>query len=320
MTTQVTATNVPVNSLIELKSTDIKYANYAQRVIDVTHATALSYVDTNDLPAIELAHIEEVGDVIVDGYHRIASRRIRMEREMKLKGHETDTDETQVKVERRNLSPDELQALDAAFNQSTIPAIINVYDTDEAIIEAAFEANEKHGLAANKVTRTNRALFMYHAAIDNAVDKAPSIRQIAKVAGISHVALWEALKKEKKALEESKIIASNEAPSQEEIDVENIGKAASKLVKAVIGFDEAIVSIEGKVLQAYQLHLTIEDEDKEAMEYIGTLLILASQMETGKLSDTKLLQRLEKALHPKGAKPPTKESETPTEESEAPTE
>ena len=83
------------------------------------------------------------------------------------------------------------------------------------------------------------------------------------------------------------------------------------------------------MLQAYQLHLAISDEDKKAMEYIGTLLIIASQMETGKLNDTKLLQRIEKALHPKGAKvstkAPTEESEAPsneapTEESEAPTE
>src|SRR5579859_6201576 len=112
--------DILLSSLISLEDAGFQDADMYSRELDQEHISHLMEVDAGDLPAIETVkvHLESgsVAYAVIDGYHRW----------------------------------DAHEQLDAA----TIRGIARTYQNDAQVIEAAFQANLKHGKNASTKTRS----------------------------------------------------------------------------------------------------------------------------------------------------------------------
>lgn len=180
---------LPLERAIALDKSPIPNAIAAMRPINQVNLDSLLEVED----ASQLPPIEVVlikeGYIILDGYHRYERA--------KTKGEET------------------------------IPAIARTYNSEYDVLNFAFSANIKHGLSANPTTRTAYALWLH--ITPDANGDTLSMREAARRAGISHVAVSKAYKK----LQDSQEI---EATSEND-DITEIRKAmktpAEKLGKAL---------------------------------------------------------------------------------------
>jgi len=179
---QETQAQVNVAQLKSLQDAGLDAASLLMRELDQEHLAHLVESNPDEWVSITLVRTS-IGDVIIDGYHRVAAS--------------------------------------IALKRPTIAAIYKNYPDEKAVIDAAFQANLKHGLPANDRSRT-----IYAAWLMGAFNY--SQRQAAKRAGVSHAAVSKWLKKLAQEKEDAEYESqSGYSPSY-----------AKKLAKALQGFYE----------------------------------------------------------------------------------
>lgn len=114
---------VPLKELHSLQEAHISGAELVLRPLREAQVTSLMMADPASLPAIVLTRTQEYGLLIVDGYHR------------------------QEAAKRRKLSE--------------IRADIRAFASENALIEAAFQANLVHGLPTSATTRSDYAYWLW---------------------------------------------------------------------------------------------------------------------------------------------------------------
>jgi Winged helix-turn-helix DNA-binding len=114
---------IPLKDLHSLQDAHIPGADLAQRPLREAQVVSLAMADPATWPKILLTRTKEVGLVVIDGYHR----------------REAGT--------RRQLAE--------------IRATIRAFANENAVIEAAFEANLHHGIPASATTRSDYAYWLF---------------------------------------------------------------------------------------------------------------------------------------------------------------
>lgn len=147
--------NLPLERAIPLDKSPIPNAIAAMRPLNQANLEALLEIED----ASQLPPIEvaliQEGYVILDGYHRYERAKLRKE--------------------------------------DTIAAYARTYKSDYEVLNFAFSANLKHGLSANSTTRTAYALWLH--ITPDSTGNTISMREAARRAGITHVAVSKAYKK-----------------------------------------------------------------------------------------------------------------------------
>lgn len=147
---------VSIDLLIDLEEAGFEDAVLAMRDRDSEHVERLVETPMSSLPPIETVKVQVSGSVyyaVIDGYHRWDACNTR--------------EDTRVFVIARS------------------------YPDENAVIDAAFQANLKHGLTASKGTRSEYAVWLYLTDTQHRL----SVRDIARKVGLNASTVSRAIKK-----------------------------------------------------------------------------------------------------------------------------
>ena len=172
---------LPLNSLISLEESGIPFGKEAMRKVNDDNVTSIAQADENAIPPIKVVNTS-IGTVITDGYHRQAA----MYERLHMRAAEMHPDDTDARA----------RALEALQNEAMIATIAESYNDYRSVINAAFQANLSHGYTLNKQGRTKYALWLLDEAQAN--NEKLGIRAAARMAGIVHSTLIEALQRRAK--------------------------------------------------------------------------------------------------------------------------
>lgn len=206
--------------------------------IPVTHWTPLEGIETDE------------GIVIIDGQHRYNAAQMR-----------------EYPISTTNLEHTE--------KPDALPVKIHQFSTNESVATRAYKANMEHGKAYDTGTRTAYAVTLYHR-LEKVRGEKPSEREVARDAGISHVALNAALKKEaKKQVQEGDSEVSEDTANKVLVD------DTKKLVKHLISFhNDTILSYEtdSEAIAALSKALLSFDTDREIAAKMCDVLMKAIKL------------------------------------------
>jgi predicted transcriptional regulator len=160
--------SLDLSSLRDLDTVGFHDGRLPLRDTDKEHIEHLVASDLLDIPPITVVHTTE-GYVIVDGYHRVEAAKI--------------------------------------LHMQIIPALIQSYQTEEDVIEAAFQANLKHGLPADHKIRGEYACWLHD------TYEIPQV-EIAKRVGMSQPTVSRILRK--KQQEEDQAVQDQENYTEDE--------------------------------------------------------------------------------------------------------
>lgn len=178
---------LPLDKFIKLDECEIPNAKICIRELDENHLESIIELEANELPPVEIVLVKN-GAILLDGYHRFERA--------KRKG------------------------------ETTLNAISRTYTSEYDVLNFAFSANLKHGLPANKLSRTTYGLWLY--VTPNNEGKNISLREASRIAGISHVALSNALKRMEENNLTEQINLKDKSTKLPDIDVET-----NKLLKSL---------------------------------------------------------------------------------------
>lgn len=302
-----------------LAEDDIKMG---MRTIDKGHVILLSEVDTKDFPPL-LVGAFDGKFVLLGGYHRRASRKEKLEREMKLSKNPNADGEELAKILKSSLNEQQQTELEESYNQLSMPVVVKHFEKSIGLIFASQEDNLKNGLALTASSRTEMARWAWlkgeEAFINGESKKMPSYRRTADKYGIKGQTLFESVKKwkdnQEKKLQKANEKAILEETTGEEIIEENQTydskqaiKEASKLIKALVNFidntgqettdTQRIEDISKAINQYNKKFEGKEDTEDRSMELpdlekIAVLLLAATQPQNKNISE-----RIAKVLHP----------------------
>jgi ParB-like chromosome segregation protein Spo0J len=166
--------SIKIGELIALDETGFPDAHLAMRDLVLKHLEVLIISDPREWPPVVVTKVERdddgtVGYVLVDGYHRKSA---------------------------------------AVSKQLTeVRAICKSYETPAQVVEAAFEANMRHGLAASAKSRSNYAYWLSKVYPDMTQE------DIGRRAGITQPAVSVAIRRRKAA--EKKAAKKASAPAEQ---------------------------------------------------------------------------------------------------------
>ncbi len=170
--------------------------------------------------------------------------------------------------------------------QATCKTFANIND----LIEAAFQANLRHGLPASQETRSDYCYWLSITYPDL------SQRQIAARVGVTQSTVSRAIEQRKRQLQEAIQETQQEGGTNEEDDheqdawKEGVVKRVKTFMKSVGKFSDAVKATDGysDLVRELQLELLREPEDRQVLLFAGQLLLdTASRnksMKKGKLS------------------------------------
>jgi hypothetical protein len=185
---------VPLNDLLSLQDAHIAGADLAQRPLNEAHVISLMMADPTSVPAIVLTHTEEYNLIIIDGYHRLEAAKRR--------------------------------------KQATILANIRAFQTENELIEAAFEANLQHGLPASTTTRSDYVYWLFR------TYPALSQKEIARRVGVKpstvNVALKRHMREHQAAEAQKKRQASLIGWNTEDLEESDYTEAQAKHLTQII--------------------------------------------------------------------------------------
>ena len=231
--------SLPVESLQSLDAI-FDNADIAMRKLDTDNVERIQLANAEDLPAIEVAHVNYNGQdmyVVIDGYHR--------------KDAATKRGDTHIK------------------------AIARTYADEDAIVNAAFEANSRHGLASSKQSRSAWAVWLHV--------KHPEMEQndIAKKVGLVQSSVSRAIAAHERAMQ--KLAAEAVTAEGEEVEqVEDVdyNRAVKSFLKAMVAFNEATATIEtdADIIKLIdEVARKGKASEKEVAGRVGGLLVSASK-------------------------------------------
>lgn len=239
----------------------------AKRETKDYHVTALSEVETKDLFLFPLLIGEYNGAyVLLGGYHRVKSRKERIERNHRLEG-KPNADGLELKqLLTRKLTEQETQKIEDGFKQTIMAVTVVRYDNTFDMVLAAQEDNLKNPLGLDEKSRTQMAKWYYLKAEEaysrNEIEKGPTYRKVADKYGIKGQTLWESIQKHKKSIEKAIEDAKKQdltegteqaqKPQDEKPEravvtnyvSKDVKKDATKLIKALETFIETIGDIQ----------------------------------------------------------------------------
>jgi hypothetical protein len=306
-----------------LSEEDIKAG---MRKIEGYHVTALSEVETKDLPPLLVGYFDGKY-ILLGGYHRRQSRKEKLEREMKLAKNPDVDGEELATILKAKLSESQLQELEDRYNNTHVP--VNVIEIEDAVqlIFAAQEDNLKNGLALQGDSRTMMARWAYlkgeELYLKGLAPKMPTYRKTADKYGIKGQTLFNSVKKWKEQEEEKKAKEAKEAAVEdgenvvdneplekvETYDSKKAAKEAVKLFKAITTFVNNTGQNAHETQRIADITKGLGDYNKSAEEKkteekddtldVGDLenlcvWLLASTQPTSK----NLVNRLNNVLHP----------------------
>jgi len=334
-TTLNTMKEMKINQLTKLDEIGLSTEDLlvAMRPIKKFHVTALSEVETKELPPLLIG--EYSGNyVLLGGYHRVESRREREERKLRLAKNPNADGQELKQLLTRALTEVETQEIENRYKQTTMAVVVIRYDNTFEMILAAQEDNLKNGLALEENSRTQMAKWYYLKAQDSfekgEIAKAPSYRKVADKYGIKGQTLWDSVQKHKKAIaqaiEDAKqkdLTEGTEQPKEvkdekpEKTLVTNyvskdVKKDVTKLVKAIVTFISTIEGIQfdetltTQIVRDINVALTEYNVSEQArgdendsldivdLERLGIWFLASTQVESQKM----LTVKLKNVLHP----------------------
>jgi ParB-like chromosome segregation protein Spo0J len=217
------AVTVKIGSIITLENSGITGGDFAMRELDEQHVQDLVNSDRNKWPAIKIA-ATSIGPILTDGYHR----------------------------------------LEAAIRQgaTALDAILQSYETENDIIEAAFRANLSHGLKASQETRGDYAYWLHISYPDMSQQEIAARAQITQSVVSKAIAKREALLRDKE-LEDMGV--------KEEFDAQQSWKKFSKRILRF--YTEVSAMNDTELIQIIQS--SVKPSEREKLVHIAKLLVLA---------------------------------------------
>lgn len=246
-----------LSNLIELKNVPIKYAEYAMRDLNALNVANLKVAieAQTTLPAIEVVP-STYGQVIVDGYHRFAAY-CQILREAIDAAYTDDSQEVRDEKYLQGMVDFQVPVMELAF------------ETENGMLEYAFRANLKHGLAASPESRSRYALWL----IDTAQERGEviGVREAARRALVSHVAVINMRKRLEKKMKMNDDIVNQLSESDKaliaEVDAESLANEST----SVDATDRAIQSVIRAVAQFAKLDYQSSDVETFAQDAIGKI-------------------------------------------------
>jgi hypothetical protein len=215
------AVTVKLQNLITLEKSGIPGGDFAMRELDESHVLDLVSSDRSTWPAIRIA-AADIGPILVDGRHRVV----------------------------------------AATRQgaTTLDAILQSYQTENDVIDAAFRANLCHGLKASEETRGDYAYWL-HATY-------PGMKQeeIAKRAQITQSTVSKAIAKREAVLRNK---ALEEMGLNEEFATE---QAFKQFFRRAVKFVAKVDTIQEDEFRHY-IQASVKQEDRKKLARIGQILV-----------------------------------------------
>jgi predicted transcriptional regulator len=228
---------LPLADLHSLKEVVKGAGAFAMREIDFNHVETLSCTDPQLWPPICVTKTNG-GYVYYDGQHRMQAAKL--------------------------------------LKAETIQATCKTFPDVNALVEAAFRANLRHGLPASKETRADYCYWL------SITFSNLSQRQIAARVGVTQSAVSQAIERRKKLLEEAVQQArGEEGTSQEGNDEEwreGVVKRVKTFIRSVSKFSETDKESEGysELIRELQYELLQVPEDRQALLFAGQLLLDAA--------------------------------------------
>jgi transcriptional regulator with XRE-family HTH domain/uncharacterized ParB-like nuclease family protein len=224
-------------SLTALKQVSVT-GQFATRDLNEQHVEALVLSNEQEWAPILVTCTAEHGYLYYDGQHRIEAARRK--------------------------------------GRSTIVADCHAFASENALIEATFQANLRHGLQATQEYRSDYAYWLYVT-----FGKQMTQEQIAARAGITQSVVSKAIKRREKWLKEAKegkegVEAQQEARGQ-------LGKKLLKFARTI--YTEAEAREYDDLVQEMR-SLMKKPEDRDALYYTGQLLVDATKFLTAKSRET----------------------------------
>ncbi len=160
-----------------------------------------------------------------------------------------------------------------SLEQTTIAVEVLNLDSPIEVLKVAFSANLEHGLPASPLTRTRYALWLIsQASVDGWI---MSIREAARIAKVSHVAVMEARDKTTKRIAIGKMSDSmDEAP---EVIEAKITKAAKVLQKVINLLHDEFSGSQSEALASY-LITDYTKQDSQVLHFIADTFTLMATL------------------------------------------
>jgi ParB-like chromosome segregation protein Spo0J len=210
-----------LQDLISLKDAQIAAGAFAMRPVDQTHVQQLVESDSESWPEIEVT-LTTRGYIVIDGYHRWEAGKIKSLEYMK--------------------------------------AICRPYASEQEVIQAAFEANLKHGLKASVQVRGDYAYWLHLSFPD--LDQVA----IAQKVGMTQGGVSKAIKKREE-------LASQEQPGEidEQERLRIVWQSCKHLAKGAIRFLDQVKDLnDEELLQIFQE--IVKKEEKAKLVRVARLL------------------------------------------------
>lgn len=196
-----TIEELPLDQLQDLEQVGFQYGWQAMRDLNKEHVEHLVASNLQGIPPIEVVHTNN-GYAIVDGYHRVEAAE--------------------------------------TLGCTSLPAHIQSYEDEDAVIDAAFCANLKHGLPASHKDRTAYVLWLNET-------YEMSQTEIAKKAGISQSRVSRILRKAEKDQERDDTINDLADTDDEKAYLKSQTSHADKLLTAMKNFFENEYALIGSI-------------------------------------------------------------------------
>ncbi|MBA2397031.1 MAG: ParB N-terminal domain-containing protein [Ktedonobacteraceae bacterium] len=212
-----------LHDLISLKDAHIPAGAFAMRPLDQTHIEQLVESDSESWPEIETT-LSTQGYIVIDGYHRWEAAKIKQLEHIK--------------------------------------AIRRTYASEQEIIEAAFQANLKHGLKASIQARGDYAYWLHLSfpAIDQV--------EIARRVGMTQGGVSKAIKKRE---ELAKHVEQHEGKVDEQERQRVMQQSCKHFARGAIRFlDEVKALSDEELLQIFQE--IVKKEEKIKLIRVARLL------------------------------------------------
>lgn len=229
-----TITECSLADLVAMTDTSIVGASYAMRDINVSNlANITAAIDADvQLPALTVVNTN-VGQVVIDGYHRWSA--------YEKDNMHTLTIASGIDENGEHIPVDPYAIDNARHNYKVTIHQVTVVD-ERDMLDKAFKSNLAHGLAASQNSRSRYALWLLQDARIRGIKM--SVREAARQALVSHVAVLKTAKKIEKAMrmvddpltddELAEAEQLQDAPETEEQKAyEASSKAMTQIVKAV---------------------------------------------------------------------------------------
>ena len=215
---------IPLSQLLTLEQAGFEQWFYPVRDIDKKHVEHLAACHPSELPAIDTVQVHlsdgNVYHAVVDGNHRWEAA--------------------------------------IARKETTIKGKAGTYKNENAVIDAAFQANLKHGMAASHATRTDYAIWLYY----TDESEKPNLSAIARKAGLNQSTVSRAIKKIEQEDQEQGTSEEQEAPAE----VDN----TKKLVSALHHFYSQERTLRGMFGDGSQL-VDVNHRAKKIYKYLAAL-------------------------------------------------